>query len=361
MRFAFEDTELVPNGLAAEYVCTPEPLGAACAPTLLDAVGAPVPSPGATGAPAPLGVAGTPVPGNAASHGPAASVHKWEGGYDVGSALTGSARALKVAEGISVCVAGFRVQRDFVMRERRAEADLYQFGCCLEGRMRWRVGGGAESEQCAGEVSVQHVTGGECISTLPGGQACEMVSVLVSGRRLRAFVPADVLGIVGESVRMWPLSAETGAAARAMRDCRAGDWAMRMMLEAKALELVARVLGELAAAPREVRPENVAPGDFAALLAAKRYLEGHLQEKVTIAELSHRVLLNECKLKSGFKRCFGTTIQAYHRRCRMRAARDFMARDGLRVKDVAWKVGYANVSHFIEAYRKEFGATPTGR
>ena len=70
------------------------------------------------------------------------------------------------------------------------------------------------------------------------------------------------------------------------------------------------------------------------------------------------MLLNECKLKAGFKACFGTTIHSFVRACRMREARRLIECEGRCVKDAAWMVGYTNVSHFIEAFRAQFGETP---
>ncbi len=285
----------------------------------------------------------------------------WEDGYDVGAFASGSMRAFRAGEGVSVCVSDFLMRQDVVQRETRVGVDLYQFGCCLEGSMSWRVEGGSEQIVDAGDVVVQHVSDGECESALAGGQPCRTVSVMVQGSRLRSLVPKDVLNTFDTAVATMPLSVEANAVARTIWGHQGGGWADRMMLEAKALELVSQLLGELAAGSCCARPADVLPDDFAALLAAKRCLEGHLEERITIADLSRRVYLNECKLKRGFKRCFGLTIQEYRRRCRMYAARDLIVCGGLRVKDVAWKVGYSNVSHFIEAYRKEFGATPTGR
>lgn len=39
-------------------------------------------------------------------------------------------------------------------------------------------------------------------------------------------------------------------------------------------------------------------------------------------------------------------------------AHDLLESGRYKAKDVAWMVGYTNVSHFIDAFRKHYGLTP---
>ena len=78
----------------------------------------------------------------------------------------------------------------------------------------------------------------------------------------------------------------------------------------------------------------------------------------TLKDLARAVGTNEFKLKVGFKSMFGTTVYAYLTDFRMNEARKLLSNQQLNVKDVSHRIGYANPSHFIAAYKKKFGITP---
>jgi AraC-like DNA-binding protein len=42
----------------------------------------------------------------------------------------------------------------------------------------------------------------------------------------------------------------------------------------------------------------------------------------------------------------------------MNTARDLLDSKQFKVNEIAEKVGYSNVSHFIEAFKRKFGKTP---
>lgn len=83
-----------------------------------------------------------------------------------------------------------------------------------------------------------------------------------------------------------------------------------------------------------------------------------LSDPPTLKDLAKAVGTNEFKLKIGFKSMFGTTVYAYLTDFRMNEARKLLSNRQLHVKDVSHRIGYANPSHFIAAYKKKFGITP---
>lgn len=83
-----------------------------------------------------------------------------------------------------------------------------------------------------------------------------------------------------------------------------------------------------------------------------------MENPPTLKDLAKAVGTNEFKLKVGFKSMFGTTVYAYLTDYRMQEARKLLSERNLNVKDVSHKMGYANPSHFIAAYKKRFGITP---
>lgn len=93
------------------------------------------------------------------------------------------------------------------------------------------------------------------------------------------------------------------------------------------------------------------------LEAVKIYLEKHYDQTPTIKQLSRIVLLNEFKLKSGFKELYNCTIHSYMTELRMQRARKMLI-DEISVNEVSSILGYKSVSHFIAAFKKYFGVTP---
>lgn len=91
---------------------------------------------------------------------------------------------------------------------------------------------------------------------------------------------------------------------------------------------------------------------------AKEILITELKNPPTIAELARKVSIPEYQLKSGFKELYGNTIYGYALAKKMEVARKLMDVENLQVNEVAYDLGYSNPSHFITAFKKQYGVTP---
>lgn len=91
---------------------------------------------------------------------------------------------------------------------------------------------------------------------------------------------------------------------------------------------------------------------------AKNILLDHYKQPPTIPELARQVQLNEFQLKAGFKEIYGKGPYQYLLTYKMEIARKMLTEQKLQVQQVAHEVGYSNISHFIEAFKKQFGITP---
>jgi AraC-like DNA-binding protein len=79
----------------------------------------------------------------------------------------------------------------------------------------------------------------------------------------------------------------------------------------------------------------------------------------TITELAAYTNMSVSKLKSSFKKVYGSGIYEYYQRNRMHKARQMLAANGYTVKEVGMKLGYSNLSNFSLAFKKEFGMLPS--
>ena len=63
-------------------------------------------------------------------------------------------------------------------------------------------------------------------------------------------------------------------------------------------------------------------------------------------------------LKEGYRYMYGKTIHQYHADHKLESAMQMLSSGELLVKEIAFKIGYQNPSHFISAFKKKYGFTP---
>lgn len=129
-------------------------------------------------------------------------------------------------------------------------------------------------------------------------------------------------------------------------------------LRAKADELLCLKLFQLMEQNVLCSTAQLSAKDRQNIFTARELLIRNMETPPTIDQLSRQVGINTLKLKQGFKREFGTTVYNYLRHYRMQKAVDLLQRDKKGVAETAYAVGYSNVSHFIDAFKKSYGITP---
>ncbi|MGO4535853.1 helix-turn-helix domain-containing protein [Leifsonia sp. 2MCAF36] len=113
--------------------------------------------------------------------------------------------------------------------------------------------------------------------------------------------------------------------------------------------------------------EVAAPRDGAAALPASvrraiAYMEEHVAEPVTIADIAAAARLSPRGIQDAFARIVGHSPMRHLRLLRLEAARnDLLLADptnGHTVADIARRWGFPHVPRFAEAYRAQFGENP---
>ncbi len=131
----------------------------------------------------------------------------------------------------------------------------------------------------------------------------------------------------------------------------------RLHLESCALSLLVMQIDRLAE-KGFTRKKSLTQKDKECIRAAADILDQQLVNPPTIATLSRQVGVNESKLKWGFKEIFGQTIFQFVLCQRMNLARELILTKDMDVSQTPFAVGYRNISHFINGYKKIFGVTP---
>jgi AraC-like DNA-binding protein len=131
----------------------------------------------------------------------------------------------------------------------------------------------------------------------------------------------------------------------------------RIFRQAKTLEFLAHQFGVL---ERSGQAEEALPvRDLAKVRVAHERLLHDLREPPDLDALAKDVGLSPKRLNRGFRELYGTTVFAFLRDARLEAARKALeAGTPLPLKQLAWELGYQQVSNFVTAFRRRFGVTP---
>lgn len=99
---------------------------------------------------------------------------------------------------------------------------------------------------------------------------------------------------------------------------------------------------------------------FASTISAiYAYMETHMDEKLTIASLSHQFCLSPTTLKNCFRHMYGRSVHNCLQHMRIAKAAKLLSTSNMTVLQIAQSVGYEGVSQFNAVFKKTYGLTPT--
>lgn len=96
-----------------------------------------------------------------------------------------------------------------------------------------------------------------------------------------------------------------------------------------------------------------------AIATAKRLIEDHLAEAVTVDDLAAAVHLSPAHFAELFRTEIGETPGRYRSRLRTERARLLLSETDLSITTIATELGYSSSQHFATAFRRETGTTPS--
>lgn len=139
--------------------------------------------------------------------------------------------------------------------------------------------------------------------------------------------------------------------------CQRSGAMRNLLVQSKVLELLALQLGQMQEQPSPVLSLNRA--EIERLHQLKIFIESHFLEEFSLSYLSRFCLLNEFKLKKGFKELFGTTVFAYLRKLRMDFAGTLLLDSQKSIEEISEMLGYEHAQHFSTAFKRHHGSTPS--
>ncbi|MEM8682947.1 MAG: AraC family transcriptional regulator [Pseudomonadota bacterium] len=91
----------------------------------------------------------------------------------------------------------------------------------------------------------------------------------------------------------------------------------------------------------------------------KQLIDEKVHAPLTVQELARAIGINATTLRQDFLATHGKTIFTYGQETRMRYAHELLTRNELNVSQVAFAIGFADVSSFSTAFRRYFGYAPS--
>ena len=87
------------------------------------------------------------------------------------------------------------------------------------------------------------------------------------------------------------------------------------------------------------------------------YVEEHLAQKITLAEVAHHFYVSESSISQHFRKKLGVSFYRYVTQRRLIAAKTRI-QQGTPLETVSQEVGFCDYSTFYRAYRKYIGESP---
>ena len=139
---------------------------------------------------------------------------------------------------------------------------------------------------------------------------------------------------------------------RGLRAAEAGGEEWQMLLVGNTLTLLAQIRRAFADRGHTLQAEK--PELLDRVLA---YVEAHLGEKVTLAQLAHHFYVSESTISQTFRKKMGVSFYRCVTQRRLIAAKEQIA-SGVPLERVSTQVGFADYSAFYRAFRQEYGISP---
>lgn len=125
--------------------------------------------------------------------------------------------------------------------------------------------------------------------------------------------------------------------------------------EMRATAYVYELLSMMAA---EQNLKREGAGAYKRLLDAKNYLDEFFAYPISVEELAKRTNMSVTNFRREWKKVFEETAMQYRDRLRIAQAEEYLRSGYFSVTEVAFRVGFDDVSYFVRFFKKHTGMTP---
>ena len=105
--------------------------------------------------------------------------------------------------------------------------------------------------------------------------------------------------------------------------------------------------------------EQYERGNDTIIEIALHYIRAHYQAELSLEKVASVVFLNPVYFSQLFKQKTGQGFKEYVIHLRMEQAKQMLLDPRMKLADIARRVGYMDVRHFTQVFRKKYEMTPT--
>ncbi|MEC0228909.1 AraC family transcriptional regulator [Paenibacillus alba] len=105
--------------------------------------------------------------------------------------------------------------------------------------------------------------------------------------------------------------------------------------------------------------QQTRPDSRAAMDRTKAYIDNHYREGLTIEQLARMAEISPKYYVNLFKKTYGKTAIDYLTEVRVNMAKQLMVQSDVRLREIAFQVGYNDEFYFSRMFKKEVGVSPT--
>lgn len=98
--------------------------------------------------------------------------------------------------------------------------------------------------------------------------------------------------------------------------------------------------------------------NYEVISKAKRFIEHHLEEKLTLHDIANSVSLSEYYFHNNFSMATGITPHQYLIECRIEKAKKLLWNTEISMNEIAEKCGFCSQQHFNKIFKKATGISP---
>lgn len=144
----------------------------------------------------------------------------------------------------------------------------------------------------------------------------------------------------------------------AIRHCVFTGATKYIFIESKMMELFVLQMEQVHNCNKGLVGEKWRPADKEKLYAVKEFIEHAYLEPLSLKQLTYQFGLNEFKLKKGYRHFFQHSVFGHIHELRMQHAKELLRDQRVNVTEVAYFIGYNNVSSFSYEFKKRYGCSP---
>lgn len=174
-------------------------------------------------------------------------------------------------------------------------------------------------------------------------------------RTVCEFVDADSIELAKHLHIRDPLIEHIGLALKVELESGGAD--SRLYAESMAAALSVHLLRRYSSRQPQIRNYTDGLPKYK-LKEAIAYIHDHLDQNLTLAELSQLVYMSPHYFATLFKQSTGLTPHHYVTKCRIEKAKQLLARHELTLVEISHSVGFQNQSHFTRVFRQYTLTTP---